>query len=426
MQIEDVRGLIGLAGATTQLTGSMLVLLLFVLLQRRARRGYFWWWTAGWALITVAIGAVAAADALRAPGSTLEAAPTAPGLALLHGAYQLAKLCGIGCLLAGSAAYAERPLSRLQLRTLGAIFVLVAFLSVALLPGIRAFVAWQALFAVPVFATSSALLLRLPEERRSLGSVATGLTFAAGALLWTAYGFAFRAAPDTAGAISGSFSGALVQLNYYLDFLLTVFLSFGMVVVLMEDAKREVEEAKREVDEAHARLAEAHDRLRRVAAYDPLTGCLNRQGFMQHQAFAGGELQAGTVVVVDMDNLKEINDRHGHPAGDAMLRHLAGVLEDAAPEGALLFRWGGDEFLILLPDTAPAAAEELFRRAIRAAPAVALPGVRGTCAVEASVGAARFTRPDALESAVRRADRGMYDHKQWRKRRTGDQKAILP
>ena len=426
MQIEDVRGLIGLAGVATQLTGSMLVLLLFVLLQRRAHRVYFGWWTAGWALITVAIVAVAAVYFVLTPGSPLRTSPTQPGLDLVYGAYQLAKLCGLTCLLAGAAAYAERPIPRLQLRTIGTIFVAVAVLSVVFLPGMRAFVAWQSPFAVPVFAASAALLLRLPEGRRSLGSVATGLTFAAGALLWSVYAWAFRAAPAPGGAVSDSVAGMIVQFNSYLDFLLTVFLSLGMVVLLMEDAKREVEEAKREVDEAHARLAEAHDRLRRAAAYDPLTGCLNRQGFLQHQALAGGALQAGTVVVVDMDNLKEVNDRHGHPAGDAMLRHLAGVLGDAAPEDALLFRWGGDEFLILLPDTPPAEAEELFRRAIRAAPAVEFPGVKGTCAVEASVGAARFTRPEALEGAVRRADRGMYDHKQWRKRRTGDQKAILP
>ncbi len=427
MQIEDVRGLIGLAGIATQMTGSMFVLLLFVLLQRRARRDYFGWWTTGWALITVAIGAVALSTILTMRGSPIAVSPEHPGLNVLYAVYQMAKLSGVGCLLAGSAAYAGRPLGRLQWRAILLIFLAATLLSVAFLPGLRRYVAWQAPFAAPLFAASAVLLLRLPEPRRSFGSVATGLVFAGGAMLWAIYGVVFRTVPLRGSGLPATPGGMVVLFNTYLDFLLAVFLCFGMVVLLMEDAKREVEEAKRAVDDAHARLAEAHDRLRRSAAHDPLTGCLNRQGFMQHMAISPGAMQSGTVVVVDMDNLKEVNDRHGHPAGDAMLRHLAGVLGAAAPTDALLFRWGGDEFLILLPDTPPAEAEERFRQAILAAPALEFPGVEGgTCAVEASVGAARFARPEALDAAVRRADRGMYDHKQWRKGQTGDQTAILP
>lgn len=423
MQSDDVRGLISLAGVITQIAGSLLVLLLFALLQRRAGRDYFGWWTLGWALITLAIVAVAVGSAVMRAGDQ-PITHDHPGMRVLNFVYQLGKMGGVACLLAGSALYTGRPFTRAQRWTLAAVPPVGALLSVAFLPSLNVFVAWQAPLAVLGFGASAALLLRMDERRRSFGSRATGVTFVVAALLWSVYAVVFHPAVRAMDGAIGPLARSVVTYNSYLDFLVTVFLGFGMVVLLMEEAKHEVEAAKREVDEAHARLAAAHDRLRRSASYDPLTGCLNRQGFAESRAqVAAG---AGTVVVIDMDNLKDVNDRYGHPAGDALLRHLARVLEAAAPAHALLFRWGGDEFVVLLPDTPPAEAEERFRAAVGAAPAVDITGVPVPVAVKASVGAARYTSPDALESAMRRADRGMYAHKQWRKGHTGSHAAILP
>ena len=113
--------------------------------------------------------------------------------------------------------------------------------------------------------------------------------------------------------------------NGYCDALLQMLLGSGMVVMLMEDAKREA-------DDARAELAVAHDKLRRDALYDSLTDSLNRRAFAEGVGLEMARATFGAVVVLDMDNLKQVNDSAGHACGDELLQHLAGTLRVVASE----------------------------------------------------------------------------------------------
>jgi diguanylate cyclase (GGDEF)-like protein len=104
-------------------------------------------------------------------------------------------------------------------------------------------------------------------------------------------------------------------------------------------------------------------RERLSAATDPLTRILNRRGFEARLEVALREAQEQrlplSLLVIDCDDFKEINDRAGHAFGDALLREVADVLVGALPEGAEAARIGGDEFVVMLPHAGADAAEAL-------------------------------------------------------------------
>jgi diguanylate cyclase (GGDEF)-like protein len=284
----------------------------------------------------------------------------------------------------------------------------------------------QAPLAALALALSASALLELPADRRGVGTRVTGLSFAAGALLWTAYGVVSHSAPMAMDSALHILLGSIVRYNRFADFFFTTALGLGMVVLLLEDALGELAAAKHRVEAANVELAAAHERLRRVATSDALTGCMNRQGLQEWlDARPATADERGAVLVLDMDNLKPVNDAFGHGAGDAMLRQLAAVLRGITGPSAALCRWGGDEFLLVLPGLSPADAEASCRRALADAPSLAISGSSETLTVEASVGAAGYDGADDVPAAIRRADSGMYRHKRTRKLQSGAWPATL-
>jgi diguanylate cyclase (GGDEF)-like protein len=106
-------------------------------------------------------------------------------------------------------------------------------------------------------------------------------------------------------------------------------------------------------------LGETHQHLLRLAESDPLTGCPNRQALRAwFERWEGGE--SVSVVLIDISNLKGINDRHGKEAGDEALRLIARVLEESTRPGDLVVRWGGDEFVVILRGAGHEAAKRRF------------------------------------------------------------------
>lgn len=113
-------------------------------------------------------------------------------------------------------------------------------------------------------------------------------------------------------------------------------------------------------------VAQLHDTLKREASHDPLTRLYNRRLFLERiqqqtaQAAAGGE--HFSILFIDVDDLKRINDTYGHLAGDALLREVSNALMDAVRGEDVVARYGGDEFVVLLPSTGPAAASSVGAR----------------------------------------------------------------
>jgi diguanylate cyclase (GGDEF)-like protein len=184
-----------------------------------------------------------------------------------------------------------------------------------------------------------------------------------------------------------------------------------------------------ELREAVSRLAAERDRLReelararsriasleRLADEDSLTPVANRRAFVRQLtrmiAFSQRYGVPASVVYFDVNNMKQINDTHGHPAGDAALRRIAAVLRDNVRSSDIVGRLGGDEFGVILAQTDAAQARAKAAALAAAIAAEPLPWAETTIALSAAYGVYAFAGGEDPQSAIEAADRAMYEHK---------------
>lgn len=169
---------------------------------------------------------------------------------------------------------------------------------------------------------------------------------------------------------------------------------------------------ERQLAAARRRIAE----LEAGVETDALTGVLNRRGFLRalRRAIAYVKRYGATAALVylDVDQLKPINDRYGHAAGDAALRQIAGLLAGHVRVSDLIGRLGGDEFAVLMWNLSAAVAESKARLLEKE---IAQGGVvyRGeSIALAVSAGVAMLEPADDPDGVLERADRAMYARKQ--------------
>lgn len=182
---------------------------------------------------------------------------------------------------------------------------------------------------------------------------------------------------------------------------------------LNETLEARVRERTRTLAETAERLAEANRKLEDVANTDPLTGLANRRRAMeqldrewQSAVDTGAPLSC---MMIDADHFKEINDTHGHDAGDEVLRRLARELRYCVRTDDLVCRLGGDEFLILCPRTPLEGAFRLAEHVRLAVAALRVPAGDGAWNGSISVGVA--TRRDgmgSIQDLLKAADEGVY------------------
>jgi len=159
-------------------------------------------------------------------------------------------------------------------------------------------------------------------------------------------------------------------------------------------------------------------RAERLAQLDPLTGLNNRRAFYDKTsplwAHAIRHGHATSVMLLDIDRFKQINDAYGHAHGDAVLKVLANILRHSVRQGDALARWGGEEFIVFLPETGQHEATALAER-LRAeiADTRILHETGGATAVTASFGIAqKADRHATLDALIASADECLYQSKQ--------------
>jgi diguanylate cyclase (GGDEF)-like protein len=398
-------------GVIIQLGGALMLVTLFVMLRRFVlRRAYFAAWATAWGALAVAIASLVVRYILVPDVAGRALTEEHPVVRLLYFIYQMAKGVGFVFFLRGTVMYVAGTGSGLvatrRLWAAAAVFAIVSTL--ASRNGLNEMVVWQCAIAVPALGYCASALLWLPAPRRTVGSVAAGVCFMLIAILWLFYGVAFPMVIAGVGGRAGSVMRTVVSLNSYFDLGLNVLLGYAMILVLMEDAKREV-------DDAQAELRVTHDQLRRAALYDPLTDSMNRRAFTEGVGLDMVRATFGTVVLADLDNLKIVNDRFGHAAGDQLIRRCADVLRGTLRSYDKLYRWGGDEFLLIVPSARAADVLNRLQRSLDAVDIVATgtPGEAVRLAV--SLGAADYASSSELAAAMERADRAMYAEKSRRK-----------
>jgi diguanylate cyclase (GGDEF)-like protein len=159
-------------------------------------------------------------------------------------------------------------------------------------------------------------------------------------------------------------------------------------------------------------LRRSQAQLARLVTLDSLTNVLNARAFADR---LGQELDRNrryprplTLMYMDLDNFKVINDTHGHQTGDAVLRLVADAMRSSVRQADVVGRLGGDEFAVLMPETDAPLADAAAKRLV-----VGLRTVfKGTPTVTASIGVVSCTATEAsTDDLLRRADQAMYDAK---------------
>jgi diguanylate cyclase (GGDEF)-like protein len=173
----------------------------------------------------------------------------------------------------------------------------------------------------------------------------------------------------------------------------------------------EVERLERELAAARTRLAALEAR----ADIDPLTDVLNRRGFERELkrslAYVKRYGPSAALVYVDLDEFKAVNDRHGHAAGDAVLRAVTMVLNRHVRASDVVARLGGDEFTLLLWNIGEVDAQKKALAVEAAVARTTATHAGATLSVGASAGAALLLPLDKPADVLERADRAMYERK---------------
>ncbi|HXD34064.1 MAG TPA: GGDEF domain-containing protein [Pyrinomonadaceae bacterium] len=215
------------------------------------------------------------------------------------------------------------------------------------------------------------------------------------------------------GAWGVTVPSGYLKFTSIIDLILEILLGFGTVMLLMEGVRREVEAANQ-------KLLQARDRLELMAQMDPLTEALNRHAFhsLLNRNESGNESDvSGCVAVIDVDNLKVINDTLGHSVGDKAIRAVSRAVRSLIRADDMLFRWGGDEFLVLMFKLPDAEAERRMRTLNELLEKSVEQCTSAPVHVSVSYGVAGFNSMTQIGQAIEEADKAMYEKRQLERNR---------
>jgi diguanylate cyclase (GGDEF)-like protein len=290
--------------------------------------------------------------------------------------------------------------------------------------GVAALVAIAAAFAIVFFAHSGSLfyaihmgigavawllvtVLVLRGRLPGLGRPLAALLAFLGALLDVAYVILF--------SISAAHSNEPVPFLAYMSFYdLFLEMLFGIALIIWA-----MEETERRLASVHARARDETLRSRRRAHLDLLTETYNRLFLDEIRPALSNDPAGGSIVLIDMDGLKAINDREGHEEGDRAIWTVAAAIKKLVRGDDYVVRWGGDEFLVVLPGMDEQMARKRFYllpakiEEIRQSPRHADRVYKKF--VSASVGVTPYSVQVPFDSAVHIADKAMYERKKARK-----------
>jgi diguanylate cyclase (GGDEF)-like protein len=226
-----------------------------------------------------------------------------------------------------------------------------------------------------------------------------------GQILLTAYGMALMAGVMAVmSALRPDVFDPSVELVHF------VLLAAVLPSVAVLGAQLTSMRIKLKTQKAELQQALAHNT--QLANHDALTGLCNRrymeECIQRQQKMNQRTGHASTLAMLDLDHFKQINDAHGHRVGDDVLCVFARHLRFALRETDLMARWGGEEFLLMLPNTQPEEAAVVLGRIRDALARLPSPSNQHALHIRFSAGVTALPSYEPLESALDRADRALY------------------
>jgi diguanylate cyclase (GGDEF)-like protein len=197
--------------------------------------------------------------------------------------------------------------------------------------------------------------------------------------------------------------------QYNLTTIINVFTAFVIFVAVAFYYQTSVNRVEMDLREANARL----DKLSRT---DPLTDLHNRRTIVEKIGSEEGRAEEGvsrfSIIMADIDHFKVFNDTYGHQFGDLVLISIAKILKGATRSGDIVARWGGEEFLVLLPDTGGEEAKEVADRMRAVISQTPMYLDNKEIHISMTFGVAECTSDIGINECIARADRALYDGKE--------------
>jgi diguanylate cyclase (GGDEF)-like protein len=194
-----------------------------------------------------------------------------------------------------------------------------------------------------------------------------------------------------------------------------VAIMLAMAVSLANRFTANMSHLEQVVAERTQALSIANEQLGEAARVDPLTGLYNRRGFREEaevevqRMFRGGK--GFSIVLADIDNFKSFNDKYGHACGDHVLSRAAAILRDRIRDIDRLGRWGGEEFILLLPETDSNGAALLAEKLRDTIGDNVFDFEGQRLSITLTFGVATFRKGETLEVCIARADAALYEGK---------------
>jgi two-component system, cell cycle response regulator len=190
-------------------------------------------------------------------------------------------------------------------------------------------------------------------------------------------------------------------------------LTYNELIKKMSFLNNELTNLTRELDKKNRELEKANATITEIMNIDPLTGLLNRRAFMEilrkSMAFSRRHGLPLSLVMSDIDHFKVVNDTYGHEAGDFVLKFISKILNKSCRVEDTVARFGGEEFLSLLPNTYASSAIHCADRLRRKIETVSVPNIADK--ISASFGVTEILSSDSEESFIKRADDALYEAK---------------
>lgn len=297
-----------------------------------------------------------------------------------------------------------KPMARVGIASLPVVFVIVLFagdnsLFYAIHMGLLA-IGW-------VIVT----VLIFMSRGTGLGKRFTGLLAALTAVVLLVYVVFFGVSASQADR-----SFAFLAYTGFYDLFLEMLVGIGLIIWAMEDTEARLATI-------HQRAVDDTQRTRRRAQIDPLTEAYNRFFLEELRPTLAREPLGGAIVLIDVDGLKTINDLEGHEEGDKAIWTVAAAIKKLIRGDDFLIRWGGDEFLVILPGMDEEVAKKRFYmlpskiEEVRQSPRAARAYRKF---LTASVGVTPFSTRVPFDMAIESADRLMYERKKAHKQMRGN------
>lgn len=257
--------------------------------------------------------------------------------------------------------------------------------------------------ALGALAWALAGLLVLKTRVRGLGKALSGVVAFLTASIHVAYVVLFA----SSAAHNDRPLSVLAYIGFY-DLFLEMLFGIGLIIWSMEDTERKLESV-------HARTRDDTQRSRMRAQVDPLTETYNRLFLDEYRSVLSRDPAGGSIVLIDMNGLKSINDREGHEEGDKAIWTVAAAIKKLVRADDYVIRWGGDEFLVVLPGMEEEVARKRFYmlqakiEEVRQSPRHEDRAYKKF--LSASLGVTPYSRRVPFDTAVEVADKAMYDRK---------------